>query len=261
MSAGILQPLHRAAAFGSETTANFYLLSSSFNVMLDSREVYEPCQHGFHGRCTAQPLLLFMTLLHHRCPWASGSMFREVYELCQPGFRGRCTAPLLVDRRQRRLVSNESSDIVRMLNAVAFPGAADVDLVPLQLAPEIDALNDMIYNQVGCIDSGPERGVDVVNEMWWTTLRNPVLGTGACCYRWRRASQARRNLACMPVQPMHGVAQHDEPRVRNRDSHSRRCLWQSLNGASAGEQWRLQIGLRHHAVCVRPSTKGFVRST
>lgn len=43
--------------------------------------------------------------------------YREVYELCQPGFRGRCTAPLVVDRHQRRLVSNESSDIVRMLNS------------------------------------------------------------------------------------------------------------------------------------------------
>ena len=37
---------------------------------------------------------------------------REVYDAGSPGYRGRCTAPLLVDRRTRALVCNESSDIV-----------------------------------------------------------------------------------------------------------------------------------------------------
>jgi glutathionyl-hydroquinone reductase len=48
---------------------------------------------------------------------------REVYDLLSPGgsYRGRCTAPVLVDRKARRLVNNESSDIVRMLNALPPP--------------------------------------------------------------------------------------------------------------------------------------------
>lgn len=73
---------------------------------------------------------------------------REVYEICQPGFRGRCTAPLVVDRVARRLVSNESSDIVRNLNNVQLPSASDVDLVPPTLESEVDQLNDLVYNQV-----------------------------------------------------------------------------------------------------------------
>lgn len=47
---------------------------------------------------------------------------REVYdEACRPeGYRGRCTAPLLVDSVTRRVVSNESRDIVRMLNGASL---------------------------------------------------------------------------------------------------------------------------------------------
>lgn len=41
---------------------------------------------------------------------------REIYDLCSPGYRGRCTAPVLIDNKRRRIVNNESSDIIRMLN-------------------------------------------------------------------------------------------------------------------------------------------------
>ena len=79
---------------------------------------------------------------------------REVYELCHPGFQGRCTAPVVVDTKARRLVSNESSEIVRNLNTVQLPGASDVDLVPRYLEADIDQLNDLVYNQV-CILPSP----------------------------------------------------------------------------------------------------------
>ena len=71
-----------------------------------------------------------------------------MYDLLSPGYRGRCTAPLLVDRVSRRVVCNESSLIVRNLNAVAMPGSSTVDLYPAALAPEIDAWNDRIYAAV-----------------------------------------------------------------------------------------------------------------
>ena len=73
---------------------------------------------------------------------------REVYDAGSPGYRGRCTAPLLVDRLQRRLVCNESSDIVRMLNLLRLPGASDVDLYPADAAAEIDAVNQLVHNDV-----------------------------------------------------------------------------------------------------------------
>ena len=73
-----------------------------------------------------------------------------MYDICSPGYRGRCTAPLLVDRRARRIVSNESAGIVRNLNAVSMPGCSDVDLVPPSLTAEIDVLNEQIYDKVPC---------------------------------------------------------------------------------------------------------------
>jgi len=102
---------------------------------------------------------------------------REVYELCQPGFRGRCTAPLVVDTRARRLVSNESSDIVRNLNALQLPGASDVDLVPPHLAAQIDQLNDLVYNQInnGVYKSGfatSQVGYDRAQEGLYAALRH-----------------------------------------------------------------------------------------
>ena len=69
---------------------------------------------------------------------------REVYDKVSPGFRGRCTAPLLVDGRTKRPVSNESSDMLRMLNEVDLPGGTGVDLYPVELRPQIDTLNDQV---------------------------------------------------------------------------------------------------------------------
>ncbi len=71
----------------------------------------------------------------------------EVYDAASPGYRGRCTAPLLVDRRTRRAVCNESSVIVRNLNAVHLPGCTPVDLFPAAAAAEIEQVNELVYDK------------------------------------------------------------------------------------------------------------------
>ena len=76
------------------------------------------------------------------------SCCRGVYLQADPGFKGRCTAPLLLDKRSRRIVSNESADIVRLLNGLHLPGCSDVDLRPAGLMPQIDPLCETIYNAV-----------------------------------------------------------------------------------------------------------------
>lgn len=73
---------------------------------------------------------------------------REVYDAASPGYRGRCTAPLLVDRRMRRAVCNESSVIVRNLAAVHLPGCTPVDLFPAAQAAEIERVNELVYDKV-----------------------------------------------------------------------------------------------------------------
>ena len=73
---------------------------------------------------------------------------RQVYDAAQTRYKGRATAPLLIDKKQQKLVSNESSDIMRMLNSVSLPGSNDIDLYPEHLQAEIDDINDLVYDKV-----------------------------------------------------------------------------------------------------------------
>lgn len=73
---------------------------------------------------------------------------REVYDAAQTRYKGRCTAPLLIDKKQQKLVSNESSDIMRMLNSISLPGGNDIDLYPHHLQAEINEVNDLVYDKV-----------------------------------------------------------------------------------------------------------------
>jgi putative glutathione S-transferase len=73
----------------------------------------------------------------------------QVYTAAKPDYTGRVTVPVLRDRATGAIVNNESSDIIRMMNA-AFDGigAKPGDYYPQALRPEIDALNARIYDTV-----------------------------------------------------------------------------------------------------------------
>ena len=76
---------------------------------------------------------------------------RELYDSLSPGFQGRCTAPLLVDAKTRKIVSNESSDIVRMLGLAKFgrdKPHIDINLYPDDLASSIDDTNEWVYELI-----------------------------------------------------------------------------------------------------------------
>jgi len=70
----------------------------------------------------------------------------EVYTKAQPTYTGRVTVPVLWDRERRHIVNNESSEIIRMFNS-AFDGAgaAPGDYYPVELRPDIDAVNKRVY--------------------------------------------------------------------------------------------------------------------
>jgi putative glutathione S-transferase len=73
----------------------------------------------------------------------------ELYVLADANYSGRATVPILWDKHQRTIVSNESAEIVRMLNT-AFDdvGANANDYYPAELRAEIDELNAFIYPNV-----------------------------------------------------------------------------------------------------------------
>ena len=73
----------------------------------------------------------------------------QVYTSADPKYSGRVTVPVLWDKKTKTIVSNESSEIIRMFNS-AFDeiGATPGDYYPTGLRPQIDALNDRIYDAV-----------------------------------------------------------------------------------------------------------------
>ena len=76
----------------------------------------------------------------------------EIYLQANPAYSGRVTVPVLWDKQLSTIVSNESSEIIRMLNS-AFDGlgAREGDYYPQKLRSEIDAVNKTVYS---CVNNG-----------------------------------------------------------------------------------------------------------
>lgn len=81
----------------------------------------------------------------------NGAAFlREIYLKAMPDYTGRVTVPVLWDKAASKIVNNESSEIVRMLNREfdAFAARELPDLYPEPLQPQIDRWNETIYRTV-----------------------------------------------------------------------------------------------------------------
>ena len=100
-------------------------------LMLDDGWTFDPA-HGSTGDA-----LDGLDFLHQR------------YTADDARYSGRVTVPLLWDKQQQRIVSNESAEIIRMFNS-AFDGLTgnSLDFYPEALRGEIDALNQRIYPAV-----------------------------------------------------------------------------------------------------------------
>lgn len=73
----------------------------------------------------------------------------ELYTRAKPDYTGRVTVPVLWDKERETIVSNESAEIIRMLNS-AFDewGRGDLDFYPETLRAEIDEVNAFVYPNV-----------------------------------------------------------------------------------------------------------------
>ncbi|RUV23178.1 glutathione S-transferase family protein [Mesorhizobium sp. M7A.F.Ca.MR.245.00.0.0] len=73
----------------------------------------------------------------------------QIYAKADPAYSGRVTVPVLWDKKEQTIVSNESSEIIRMLNS-AFDewGDASLDYYPKALRGEIDRINALVYPAV-----------------------------------------------------------------------------------------------------------------
>ena len=103
------------------------------------------------------------------------TLLAEAYEATEPGYDGHISVPVLWDRKTSKIVSNNFPDITLDLGQ-AFDawGDASVDLYPVELRAEIDALNDHIYETV---NDGPYRISGAVIEEDYERLRRTMIGT------------------------------------------------------------------------------------
>jgi len=78
--------------------------------------------------------------------------FKYAYELylkADSQYEGRVTVPILWDKKTETIVSNESSEIIRMFNS-AFNHLTNNhdDYYPTELHEKIDAINDRVYDSI-----------------------------------------------------------------------------------------------------------------
>ena len=114
----------------------------------------------------------------------------QVYLQADSNFTGRVTVPVLWDKQNGTIVSNESSEIIRMLNS-AFDdiGALPGDYYPEEHRAEIDAINDRIYHSLnnGVYKSGFATTQDAYNE-----AVSPLFDT----MEWLEDSLATKRFLC-----------------------------------------------------------------
>jgi putative glutathione S-transferase len=73
----------------------------------------------------------------------------QAYSASEPHYTGKVTVPTLWDKKTGRIVNNESSEIIRMLNSEFNGVGADrVDFYPEPLRAEIDRVNAQVYANV-----------------------------------------------------------------------------------------------------------------
>ncbi len=81
--------------------------------------------------------------IHH------AGFLHQVYTAAKPDYSGRVTVPVLWDKAKDTIVSNESAEIIRMMNsAFGGAGASGPDYYPQDLRHEIDVVNDLVYGTV-----------------------------------------------------------------------------------------------------------------
>lgn len=77
---------------------------------------------------------------------------RDIYFSVNPNYEGRFTVPTLWDKKTNQIVSNESSEIIRMFYSefddLLPEEYKKVDLFPEELRKKIEETNEWTYNDI-----------------------------------------------------------------------------------------------------------------
>ncbi len=99
----------------------------------------------------------------------------QVYARADPGYSGRVTVPILWDKERQTIVSNESSEIIRMFNT-AFDGLTgnNADYWPEDLRDAMEPVNDRIYNT---LNNGVYKSGFATSQTAYDTAVQPLFDT------------------------------------------------------------------------------------
>ena len=154
-------------------------------------------------------------------PITGARFVHELYTKADPHYTGRVSVPVLWDKKTGTIVSNESSEIIRMFNGAFAALPTNAPTLPTALRSEIDAVNARVYE----------------------TLNNGVyrcgLATGQAIYE-QVVSELFATLDWLEA------TAGQEPLSRGRDSHRGRLAPVSdAVPVRRGLLWLFKCNLRH----------------
>ncbi|MEO0772055.1 MAG: glutathione S-transferase family protein [Pseudomonadota bacterium] len=100
---------------------------------------------------------------------------RDIYVKADPGVSGRVTVPVLWDKERETIVSNESSEIIRMFNS-AFDRLTDnsLDFWPEDMREAIEPVNARIY---GTLNNGVYKAGFATSQEAYDAAVHPLFDT------------------------------------------------------------------------------------
>jgi len=103
---------------------------------------------GVVSMSTVEPLMLEKGWTFAAPDPLTGALYlHQIYQRADPKYSGRASVPVLWDKKTDTIVSNESSEIVRMFNREFRDFTDDMtDYYPADLKDEVDAVNQRVYD-------------------------------------------------------------------------------------------------------------------
>lgn len=119
-------------------------------------------------------------------PIQNARFLHQVYTAADPRFTGKVTVPVLWDKARGTIVSNESADIIRMLDSAWGGGGRHY---PEALREEIDALNARIYDT---LNNGVYKAGFATTQAAYEAAVHPLFET----LDWLEGILSRRRYLC-----------------------------------------------------------------
>ncbi|WP_191085769.1 glutathione S-transferase family protein [Roseococcus microcysteis] len=119
-------------------------------------------------------------------PIQNARFLHQVYTAADPRFTGKVTVPVLWDKARGTIVSNESADIIRMLDTAWGGGGRHY---PEALREEIDALNARIYDT---LNNGVYKAGFATTQAAYEAAVHPLFET----LDWLEGILSRRRYLC-----------------------------------------------------------------